>query len=235
MDHPLKKAMNKLEAIEQLIQQAIELSEFDVKYQPQEAIKAQVLADFIAKFTPTNDQQNNKGAPQWIVHVDGSSTQHVGGIGIILRSPKGDCLKYASRLQFQVTNNEAEYEALIMGLNLAKAMGVDSVVVHSDSQLVIGQVNGTCETKEERMKKYLNKVRNCIIAFMKVEFIQVLRGENAEAGSIARASSTEDIMDGKIEIRYIPNIDILEVQQVDGETNWTKIIVSYLRYGLLGS
>ena len=71
--------------------------------------------------------------PQWIVHVDGSSTQHVGGIGIILRSPKGDCLKYASRLQFQVTNNEAEYEALIMGLNLAKAMGVVSVVIHSDS------------------------------------------------------------------------------------------------------
>ena len=71
--------------------------------------------------------------PQWIVHVDGSSTQHVGGIGIILRSPKGDCLKYAARLQFQVTNNEAEYEALIMGLNLAKAMGVDSIVVHSDS------------------------------------------------------------------------------------------------------
>ena len=47
---------------------------------------------------------------------------------------------------------------------------------------------------------------------MKVEFIQVLRGENAEAGSLARASSAEDIMDGKIEIRYIPNVDILEVQ-----------------------
>ena len=73
-------------------------------------------------------------------------------------------------------------------------------------------MNGTCEIKEERMKKYLNKVRNCITAFMKVEFIQVLRGENAKAGSLARASSAEDIMDGKIEIRYIPNVDILEVQ-----------------------
>ena len=50
-DHPLKKAMNKLEAAGLLIQWAIELSEFDVKYQPRNAIKAQVLADFIAKFS----------------------------------------------------------------------------------------------------------------------------------------------------------------------------------------
>ena len=52
-NHPLKKAMNKLEAIGRLIQWAIELSEFDVSYQPRNAIKAQVLADFITKFSPS--------------------------------------------------------------------------------------------------------------------------------------------------------------------------------------
>lgn len=106
------------------------------------------------------------------------------------------------------------------------------VVIQSDSQLVIGQVNGNCETKEECMKKYLNKVKKCITAFTKVEFIQVPRGENTEANSLARASSTKDIMDGKIEIRYIPCVDILKVQQIDGETNWTTAIVSYLEDGL---
>ena len=63
-DHPLKKSMNKLEAAERLIQWAIELSEFDVKYQPRNAIKAQALADFIAKFTPCqgnlNEREDNK-------------------------------------------------------------------------------------------------------------------------------------------------------------------------------
>ena len=54
MDHPLKKAMNKLEATGRLIQWAIELSGFDIKYQPRGAIKAQALADFIAKFTPNH-------------------------------------------------------------------------------------------------------------------------------------------------------------------------------------
>ena len=74
-DHPLKKAMNKLEAARRLIQWAVELSEFDIRYQPRHAIKAQALADFIAEFTPSYDDiermEDNK---RWVIHVDGSST-----------------------------------------------------------------------------------------------------------------------------------------------------------------
>ena len=55
MNHPLKKAMNKLEATGRLIQWAIELSKFNVRYQPRNAIKAQALADFITEFTPNYD------------------------------------------------------------------------------------------------------------------------------------------------------------------------------------
>jgi len=59
-DHPLKKAMNKLEAFGRLIQWAVELSEFDVQYKPREAIKAQVLANFIVEFTPTSSKQDEE-------------------------------------------------------------------------------------------------------------------------------------------------------------------------------
>ena len=83
--------------------------------------------------------------------MDGSSTQHVGGIGIVLQLPEEDHLEYAVRLQFNTTNNEAKYEALLQGLELAKSLGVDLVLIQGDSQLVIGQVNGKCEAKEERM------------------------------------------------------------------------------------
>ena len=68
-----------------------------------------------------------------------------------------DKLRYKVRLHYQTTNNEAEYEALLKGLELAKSLGVESVFVRGDSQLVIGQVNGTYESKEERMKRYLNR------------------------------------------------------------------------------
>ena len=80
-DHPLKKAMKKLEAIGRLIQWAIELSEFDVRYQPRSAIKSQVLTDFIAEFTPSHYELDGMEAIEtWVIHVDGSSTLYVGGI-----------------------------------------------------------------------------------------------------------------------------------------------------------
>ena len=139
MDHPLKKSMNKLEAVGRLIQWAIELSEFDVKYQPRNAIKAQALADFIAEFTLGHgDLDGREDNKTWVIQVDGSSTLHAGGIGVVLKSLEADTLKRKVRLHYQTTNNEAEYETLLKGLELAKSLGAESVLVQGDSQLVIG-------------------------------------------------------------------------------------------------
>ena len=81
IDYPLKKAMNKLEAAGQLIQWTVELSEFDIRYQPRHAIKAQALVDFIAEFTPScGDVEGMEDSKKWVVHMDGSSTQYTGGI-----------------------------------------------------------------------------------------------------------------------------------------------------------
>ena len=99
-DHPLKKAVNKLEAAGRLIQWAVELNEFDIKYQLRHAIKAQALADFIAEFTPSHNDLEVVQDKIWIIHVDGSSTQHAGGIGVVLQSPEGDRLTYKVRLQY---------------------------------------------------------------------------------------------------------------------------------------
>ena len=171
-DHPLKKSMNELKAAERLIQWAIELNEFDVKYQPRNAIKAQALGDFIAEFTPCqgnlNEREDNK---TWVIHVDGLSTLHAGGIGVVLKSPEVDTLKRKVCLHYQTTDNEAEYEALLKGLELAKSLVAESVLVQGDSQLVIGQVNGMYEAKKERMKKYLNKVKRLIRKFNEVHFV----------------------------------------------------------------
>ena len=101
--------MKKLEAAGQLIQWAIGLSELDVMYQPRNAIKAQVLANFIMEFAPNQGEQNRMDeAQRWVINVDGLSTLYAGGIGVILKSSEGDKLKYAARLQYQTTNNEEE-------------------------------------------------------------------------------------------------------------------------------
>ena len=122
-----------------MIQWAIEFSEFDVKYQPRNAIKAQALTEFIAEFTPGHRDLNEREDDRtWVVHVDGSSTLHAGGIRVVLKSPEVDMLKHKVRLHYLTTNNEAEYKALLKGLELAKSLGAESVLVQGDSQLVIG-------------------------------------------------------------------------------------------------
>ena len=93
--------MNKLEAARWLIQWAVELSEFDFRYQPRLAIKAQALADFIAEFTLNYDDLDEmENSKKWVVQVDGSSTQHAGGIGVVLQSLEGDKPKHKVRLQY---------------------------------------------------------------------------------------------------------------------------------------
>ena len=129
-DHPSNKAMNKLKAVVRLIQWAIELNEFDVRYQPRNAIKAQVLTDFIAEFSPNQSELNEVDEVQkWVINVDGSSTLYAGGIRVILKSPEEDRLKYTAYLQYQTTNNETKYQALLKGLELANSPGAESVIV----------------------------------------------------------------------------------------------------------
>ena len=64
------------------------------------------------------------------------------------------------RLGFLATNNEAEYEALLVGMIMVQKMGVKAVEVFSDSRLVVGQVQGKLEAKDHRMQEYLSQVRH---------------------------------------------------------------------------
>ena len=181
--------MNKLETAGRLIQWAIELSEFDIRYQLRSAIKAQTLAKFIVEFTSSHGDLNERDkAKTWVIYVDGSSTLYTEGIGVILKSPERDKLKYATRLQYQTTNNKVEYEALLKGLELAKSLGAESIVVQGDSLLIIGQVNGTCEVKEERMKKYLSRVKHFVNKFKEASFLQVPKEENIKSDALAKAT-----------------------------------------------
>ena len=84
-------------------------------------------------------------------------------------SPESEILKYAVKLQFPATNNEAEYEAFLIGLSLARVLKVKALIVQADSQLVIGKVRRDYEAKEERMQKYLKIVKE-LLYFDSVEF-----------------------------------------------------------------
>ena len=134
-DKPLRRAMSNPEAASRLALWVIELSEFDIQYRPRIAIKGQVIANFIAEFTNGEDKGADE-CPQWSIHTDGSSNKQAGGVGVVLLSPEGDLIKYVVCLDFPTTNNKAEYETLVAGLDLTKVAGAARVVLYCDSQVV---------------------------------------------------------------------------------------------------
>ena len=95
------------------------------------AIKGQIVADFIAEFTSDKDKGAEE-SPLWSIHTDKSSNRQVGGAGIVLLSPEGDTVECMVHLDFPTSNNEAEYEALVVGLDFAKVTGVTSVIIYCD-------------------------------------------------------------------------------------------------------
>ena len=98
----------------------------------------QALADFIVEFTTPRGRKPSRRP--LTINTDGSSTQQGGRVGIVIASPENDVLKYGIQLKFSITNNEAEYEALLAGLRIARALRAEKIVLKSDSQLIIGQV-----------------------------------------------------------------------------------------------
>ena len=118
----------------------------------------QVLADFVMEFAPiepTETTQVENDLLIWKLSVDRASNAQGRGAGLILTSLEGIDIEYALRFGFHASNNEAEYEAVIAGLNLAHSLEVDQLEVYSDSQLVVRQIKDTYEAKSETMVLYL--------------------------------------------------------------------------------
>jgi ribonuclease HI len=191
-NHPLYKAISKPDATGRLIQWAIELSEFDIEYRPRQAIKAQALTDFIAEFTAADEEPTQEVEPEeiWEVNIDESSVKGAEGVGIVFKTPEGQLLKHAVRLQYPTTNNEAEYEALLTGLRIALVLGATMLKVQSDSQLIVGHVNDEYEAKEDMMVKYLSLVRDIMARFNEVIIVQIPKEQNIEADVLAKLASS---------------------------------------------
>nr|XP_016496214.1 PREDICTED: uncharacterized protein LOC107815202 [Nicotiana tabacum] len=178
----------------------IELSEYEIIYQPRTAIKSQVLADFVADFSQGMHLEagkelqvfNGANPGTCVLFTDGSSNVKGAGLGIVLIPPIGETIRQAIKCH-PVTNNEAEYEAVIAGLELARELGITQIVIKSDSQLVVNQMLGTYTAREARMQEYLEKVRELIRKFQTWKVMQIPREENTEADALANLASAADI------------------------------------------
>ncbi|XP_075107212.1 uncharacterized protein LOC142180170 [Nicotiana tabacum] len=163
---PLRNILHKPELSGRLAKWAVQMNEFNIEYKSRTTIKSQVLADFVADFSPRLLPLAAKEATIvselalgfWTLFTDGASNVKEFGLGIVLITPSEETLRQAIRT-IPLTNNEAEYGALIAGIEFARGHDSEAIKVKCDSQLVINQVYGIFDTKEERMQQYVVRVQ----------------------------------------------------------------------------
>jgi ribonuclease HI len=126
----------------------------------------------------------------WTIYFNGSKRVQGAGAGIVLISPLGDKLKYVLRVSFsQASNNEAEYEALLHGMKMAKACGATRLKIFGDSNLVVQQVMNSCDAISDNMTAYRNLYYYLEGTFGGCEVSHMSRGSNEEADNLANIGS----------------------------------------------
>ncbi|KAK4403177.1 hypothetical protein Sango_1058400 [Sesamum angolense] len=149
----LKQVLGKPKAFRRLIKWAIELSEYDISYIPRTTIKAQALAYFVFEMMGTTQEEK-----PWLLHVDASSKTQESGADVVISSPQGENKEFAIKFNFEASNNEVEYEALVLGMRMAQNVGALHLRAYSDSQLIVKQVSREYEANQENMVQYLKQI-----------------------------------------------------------------------------
>jgi ribonuclease HI len=188
-DFPLADILHNQDATGRISKWAVELGALSINFKPRTTIKSQALVDFMA------ERENQIPTPadkpeHWTMYFDGSLKLNGGGAGVLFISPRGEQLKYVLQILWEVSNNEAEYEALLHGLRLAISLGIKRLLVYGDSLLVVQQVNKEWDCNKEMMDAYVQEVRKLENKFSGLEVHHVLREHNVGADILSKLGST---------------------------------------------
>ncbi|KAL0313245.1 UNVERIFIED_CONTAM: Ribonuclease HI [Sesamum radiatum] len=212
----------------------VELSEYDISYLPRTTIKSQALADFILELIGMSVEHTSKDQMR-LLHVDGSSTIQGSGAGIVITSPQGEDLEFAIKFGFKASNNEAEYEALVIGMRMAHEAGATHLLAYSDSQLIVKQVEDAYEAKEKNMIQYPQQIEELKTSFNYFQIVQIPREENVKADCLSKlASALEDCRTSHITIQYLSKARApLAIQRITSGEDWRTPIIGWLEEGHL--
>ena len=164
---PLQWILHNPDATGRIVERALELSSFGLKFESTWTIQCRVLVEFIVEWTSRPDEEipettlpGKETSRNWIMYFDGALSLQDAGTGVLLIAPTGEHLKYVIQMHFpreMSTNNTAEYEGLLAGLRIAADLGVKKLIIRGDSQLVVRQVNK--DYQSPLMEAYVDEVR----------------------------------------------------------------------------
>ncbi|XP_017441100.1 uncharacterized protein LOC108346536 [Vigna angularis] len=220
--HPIAKILRKPDLGRRIVGWSVELSEFGLQFEPRGSIRGQHLDDFAVEL-PWEEECPR----EWTLYVDGSSVRFGDGAGIVLEGPDGFVVEQAIVFLFKISNYQAEYEAVIARLELAKDLGAVSVKCRTDSQLVVGQLTESFQTKDDQLLRYYHKVKELVKQFRMVEFKHVPREQNVRADVLSKLANCKgkDHLSSVIrQVMMSPSVEFLAVQEVSSEPDWRKAI-----------
>ena len=185
----------------------------------------------------TESGNDTNDAEQWTLYMDDASNKNGLGATTMLISPEGHKIHRTLCYGFQVSNNAADYQALIMGFQSARELRVCNLKIYSDSQLVVNQVNDVYQVRGEKMVAYLGKAKE-LLRSIQVTLIEVVpRSKNTNADTLAKLASTRDaeLLDAvSVEFLAEPSIKQRpEVMELEQKPSWMDPIVVYVKNGEL--
>src|SRR3954469_13644173 len=188
---PLADILNNPGATGRVAEWNIELSPRDLQFKHPTAIKAQVLPDFLVEWTEVQTPAPPDLSNSWTMFFDGSKRQQGAGAGVVLVSPKGTKLRYVLQINFSnAYNNEAEYEALLHDMRMAKTCGATRLVIYRDSNLVVQQTMRDCDAVADNMAAYQKLYNSLEGSFDGCEINYISRTNNTEDDELANIGST---------------------------------------------
>jgi ribonuclease HI len=185
-DYPLGDILRNQDATGRISKWAVELGALTIDFKPRTAIKSQAQVDFMAEWRENQLPTPTERPEHWVMYFDDSLNLEGAGAGVLLIPPMVEQLKYV----LQVSNNEAEYKALLHGLHLAASLGIKRLLVYGDSAVVINQVTKSWDRNKENMDAYCLEVRKLGNKFYGLEFHHVVRDNNVAVDVLSKLGST---------------------------------------------
>ena len=202
---PLKAILRNADYTRRIAKWGTILDVFDIKYMSRTSIKGQILADLVVEFAKgpaeNESEEHRMGEKsvglvtaqeplQWKVYMDGAVNQKGSGVGLVLISHEKLIVEKSLRLGFSATNNEAEYEVLLEGMSMVQRIRGKLATMFLDSRLVIDQVKGELEARDERMQEYLTQIRHLQLKFKSFSLQHIPRSGNTLADSLATLATS---------------------------------------------
>jgi ribonuclease HI len=172
------------------------------------------------------------------MYFNGSLKLQGAGTGILFIAPGGEQLRYALQLLFSASNNAAEYEALIHGLNIVISLGIKRLIVHRDSLVVISHINKEWDCSNDSMGKYCTAVRKLEDKFEGLEFHHVERDRNVAADALSKLGSSRTQVPPGVFVQEVPHLSISldraeecnVLSQLESDSNdWREPIIRYIK------